>query len=484
MTAGSQVAPRLAGWVAIAAVAVVAGTPSGSRAVLVDAQALAPAIGVLAGIALFAALARGMPQLGALHRSRAPAIAARSAFLGGRAAVEELVWRAYVFGGLTVAIGAGAAFVLSTVGFALSHMAVHGRRWPIHLVTGGTFGGVYYATGSLGAAIAAHAAYNVLVGLAIEAAKDRPGGGAAVPPAAAVDGTLNADARRADAAVLEAVEKRFGETWALRGIDLRVQAGECVALLGANGAGKTTALAILLGLRRPDRGRATLFGRDPRDAAARRRLGVTPQETAFPWTLRVREIVQLVRAHFPDPADSDELLARFQLTDIARRQAGALSGGQRRRLAAALAFAGNPSLIVLDEPSTGLDVESRRAVWDEVRRHAARGGTVVFTTHYFEEAEALASRVVLVDRGTLVVEGTVETFKRMVGLTRIRLRARAIPPLESVSRVERQADEHTLYVEDADAAVAELVRSGAPFSDLEIRPLTLEEAVVALTGRG
>jgi ABC-2 type transport system ATP-binding protein len=208
------------------------------------------------------------------------------------------------------------------------------------------------------------------------------------------------------AAALRTVTKRFGDTLALDSVDLELRAGEVMALLGPNGAGKTTALSLLLGLRRPDAGSAVLFGRDPRTAAARTSIGVTPQESGFPPTLRVRELVDLVRAHFPAPAPAGELLERFGLGGVARRQAGGLSGGERRRLSVALAFAGRPRALFLDEPTSGLDVESRRAVWQELRSYAAVGGTVLLTTHHLEEAEALASRVVLLARGTVVAEGS------------------------------------------------------------------------------
>ncbi len=208
------------------------------------------------------------------------------------------------------------------------------------------------------------------------------------------------------AAALRGVSKRFGETAALDGVDLELRTGEVLALLGPNGAGKTTALSILLGLRRPDSGRAELFGEDPRHAAARVAIGVTPQESGFPPTLRVREIVDLVRAHFPNPASAAELLDRFGLAEIGRRQAGGLSAGERRRLSVALAFAGNPRALFLDEPTAGLDVEARRSVWREVQRYAACGQTVLLTTHHLEEAEALASRVVVLARGRIVADGS------------------------------------------------------------------------------
>jgi ABC-2 type transport system ATP-binding protein len=212
------------------------------------------------------------------------------------------------------------------------------------------------------------------------------------------------------AAALWGVSKRFGETVALDRVDLVVEAGEVVALLGPNAAGKTTALSILLGLRRPDEGRAEVFGVDPRRPSARVAVGVTPQESGFPPTLRVREIIELVRAHFPFPAPTDELLERFELRAIARSQAGGLSGGERRRLSVALAFAGEPAAIFLDEPTAGLDVRSRRSVWAEIDQYSADGGTVLLTTHYLEEAERLAPRIVLLARGRVVAEGTADAL--------------------------------------------------------------------------
>src|SRR5688572_25934600 len=163
------------------------------------------------------------------------------------------------------------------------------------------------------------------------------------------------------------VSRRYGDVLAIDSVTMQVQAGEIVGLLGPNGAGKTTLLNLLVGLRRASAGRVELFGGDPRRPENRRRIGVTPQETGLPPTLRVGECVDYVAAHFPDPVPRAELLARFGLAEMHRRQTGGLSGGQRRRLAVALAFVGKPSLVFLDEPTTGLDVEARRSLWDGIR---------------------------------------------------------------------------------------------------------------------
>ena len=283
-------------------------------------------------------------------------------------------------------------------------------------------------------------------------------------------------------AEMHGVRKSFGDTVALAGLDLEVERGEIVALLGPNGAGKTTAISILLGLRPPDAGTVRLFGQDPRLPAARLRVGATPQEMAFPENLAVREILEFVRAHFPRPPEVDEIVARFGLADFADRRAGRLSGGQRRRLAVALAFAGGARAIFLDEPTTGLDVAARRALWAEVAGHARDGGTVFLTTHYLEEAEALASRVLLIDHGGLVAEGSVDDIKARVNVRRLRFRAARCPDLPGIIRRHSDGDVHTLYCLDTDRVVRALVASGAEFADLEVGAVSLEDAVMTMLG--
>jgi len=276
------------------------------------------------------------------------------------------------------------------------------------------------------------------------------------------------------------VHKRLGRVAALRGVSLEVHEGELLALLGPNGAGKTTLVSLLVGLRSPDRGTLRLAGGDPRQPATRRVLGLTPQATGFPPALRVREVVELVRAHYPHPQPTEALLDRFGLGELAARNVQALSGGQARRLAVALAFAGNPRLAVLDEPTTGLDVGSRRALWREIERFRREGGTVLLTTHYLEEAEALADRVAVMNRGRIVSEGSPEAIKRRVGLKRVRFRAAECPELAGVERHEREGDLHTLWTADADALVRQMVEKAAAFADLEVLPVSLEEAFLAV----
>ena len=283
------------------------------------------------------------------------------------------------------------------------------------------------------------------------------------------------------AAELRGVTKEFGARPALAGLDLVLPRGAFLALLGPNGAGKTTALSLLLGLRLPDRGEALLLGGSPRDEGMRRRIGATPQVSAFPSGLKVREVVAFVAAHYPDPMPEAELYEQFGLGRLVHRQVGGLSGGEQRRLGTALALVGNPQVVFLDEPSTGLDVETRHLLWETMRAFHAGGGTVLLTTHYLEEAEALAERIAVIHRGRLVAEGTRRDITSRISVRRVRFRAEAVPEVEPVARSAFDAGVVTLYTPDSDRLVRRLVESGAPFSELEVLPAGLEEAFVALT---
>ena len=283
-------------------------------------------------------------------------------------------------------------------------------------------------------------------------------------------------------AELNQVQKRYGTVEALRGVDLRVERGELVALLGPNGAGKTSAVNVLLGQRRPDKGTARLFGRDPREPGARTVIGVTPQQTAFPQNLKVGEVVDLVQAHYPDTPSGEDLLERFGLADLERRSAGGLSGGQQRRLALALAFAGNPKAVFLDEPTTGVDVEARHNLWTGISSFVDAGGTVLLTTHYLEEAETLASRIVVIDHGSIIAEGSVSEITATVGVSQVRLRAEHLPELANADRIEDHNGTHVIYTADPDALIQELAAAGVAFQGLEITRAGLEEAFLSLTG--
>ncbi|WP_329017786.1 ABC transporter ATP-binding protein [Micromonospora rifamycinica] len=277
--------------------------------------------------------------------------------------------------------------------------------------------------------------------------------------------------------------RRYGDVLALDRVDLTVSAGELVGLLGPNGAGKSTLINMLVGLRRPSAGRVELLGGDPRRPASRRQLGVTPQETGLPGTLRVGEVVDFVAAHFPDPVPRAELLDRFGLTDQVKRQTGGLSGGQRRRLAVALAFVGRPRLVVLDEPTTGLDVEARHTLWEAIRSFHADGGTVLLSSHYLEEVEALAQRVVVLGQGRVLADDTVGAIRGIVGVRRVSLTADDLPALPGVVATEHADGRTHLLTTDADQLVRDLVTAGVAFRELEVRPTSLEEAFLAITAQ-
>ncbi len=286
------------------------------------------------------------------------------------------------------------------------------------------------------------------------------------------------------AAELRGAEKSFGGKAALAGLDLVLPRRTFLALLGPNGAGKTTALSLLLGLRQPDRGQALLLGGSPHDEDIRRRIGATPQLSAFPPGLKVREIVAFVAAHYPSPMPETELYGSFGLDELTGRQVGGLSGGEQRRLGVALALLGNPEVVFLDEPSTGLDVEARRLMWDTMRSFHERGGTVLLTTHYLEEAEELAERIAVINRGRLVAEGTRQDITNRVALRRVRFKAAAVPDIAPVTRCAFEAGVVTLYTPDADLLVRRLVEARCAFSELEVLPARLEEAFVSLTRDG
>jgi ABC-2 type transport system ATP-binding protein len=278
------------------------------------------------------------------------------------------------------------------------------------------------------------------------------------------------------------VSRRYGDKLALDRVSLDIPAGELIGLLGPNGAGKSTLLSLLTGVRRPTSGRVELLGADPRRPGSRRRLGVTPQETGLPDSLRVGEVIDFVRAHYPDPLPRDEVLARFGLTDLVRRQTGGLSGGEKRRVAVALAFAGRPEIVFLDEPTTGLDVEARRSLWDGIREFHNGGGTVVLTSHYLEEIEALARRVVVIGGGRVLADDTVAAVRGLVSVHRVSLTLPVPPPpLPGVTATDREGDRWHLLTPDADRLVRDIVAADVAFTDLEVRPTSLEEAFLTLT---
>jgi ABC-2 type transport system ATP-binding protein len=273
---------------------------------------------------------------------------------------------------------------------------------------------------------------------------------------------------------------------AVRGIDATVTPGETVALLGPNGAGKSTTLDILLGLLDPDGGSATVFGMSPSDAVSSGVVGAMLQTGGLIRDLRVRELVTMMASLYPDPLDVDEVLALTGTEQVADRLTQKLSGGQVQRVRFALALVANPELLVLDEPTAALDVEGRREFWTTMREFASRGKTILFATHYLEEADAYADRAVLMARGRVVADGPTTEIKALVGTRTIRatlpdVALEQLERLAGVSHAERRGEAVILACSDSDAAIRALLAAYPQARDIEITGAGLEEAFLILT---
>jgi ABC-2 type transport system ATP-binding protein len=286
-------------------------------------------------------------------------------------------------------------------------------------------------------------------------------------------------------ASLEGVNMNYGSVRALCGVDFRVHAGEVVALLGPNGAGKTTAVKLLLGLLQPNAGRARVFGGDPTNPENRMRTGAMLQVGRVPETLRVREHIDLFSTYYEKPMALGEVLAAAGLEKLSDRKFGDLSGGQRQRVLFALAICGDPDLVFLDEPTVGLDVEARRMLWDEIRRMVTRGKTVLLTTHYLQEADALADRVAVINKGEIIAQGTPAEIKAKTAGKRIRcittLSLNALRQIPGVTEVKEDREAVEIHAVEAESIVRELLTRDAGLSSLEVSSAGLEEAFLELT---
>jgi ABC-2 type transport system ATP-binding protein len=286
-------------------------------------------------------------------------------------------------------------------------------------------------------------------------------------------------------AQLRRVRKAYGKVQALDGIDLDIHAGELLAVLGPNGAGKTTAIGLLLGLVRADAGEATLFGQLPQQLAARRGIGVMLQSAGIPDTLQVGELLALTRSYYATPRSVADCVAMAGLDGLLKRRYGKLSGGQQRRVQFALAICGRPRLLFLDEPTTGLDIEARQTLWRAIRELVGQGCGVLLTTHYLEEAEALADRVVVVDGGRVVAQGSVQSIRAHVVQRRIRcssmLDADVIARWPGVRSAVRNEGRIEIVADAAEAVVRRLLVEDAALEDLEVERAGLADAFVALT---
>ncbi len=287
-------------------------------------------------------------------------------------------------------------------------------------------------------------------------------------------------------ATLHGVTKRYGAVQALNGIDLEIHRGEVVAILGPNGAGKTTAVNLMLGLVRATSGTVKLFGMNPQDISARERVGAMLQISGVPETVTVKEHIELFSSYYPSPLPFADVLALAGLTGLERRLYGKLSGGQKQRLHLALALCGDPELLFLDEPTSGLDVTSRRALWETIRAFIARGRTVVLTTHYLDEADALSDRVIVLANGNVIAEGTPAEIKARTAGRRIRCVTRVplemVRALPGVRTAMREGAATTILATQAERVVLALLTQDPELCDLEVTGAGLEEAFLALTG--
>ena len=284
---------------------------------------------------------------------------------------------------------------------------------------------------------------------------------------------------------LAGVHKRYGKVQALRGVDLELRGGELLALLGPNGAGKTTAIALLLGLLRADGGTVELFGADPQDIAARRNIGVMLQDASLPPTLKVGELLRLTASYYPAPRGVAESAELAGVADLLRRPYAKLSGGQQRRVQFALALCGRPRLLFLDEPTVGMDLQARQKLWSAIRALVADGCAVVLTTHYLEEAEALATRVCVMAHGRIISQGSVDALRARVALKRVRCSSRldvaSVAAWPEVVEARMDGDRLWMSTAHAEALLRRLLAADDQLGALEVQAAGLAEAFTELT---
>ena len=284
---------------------------------------------------------------------------------------------------------------------------------------------------------------------------------------------------------LAGVHKRYGKVQALRGVDLELRGGELLALLGPNGAGKTTAIALLLGLLRADGGTVELFGADPQDIAARRNIGVMLQDASLPPTLKVGELLRLTASYYPAPRGVVESAELAGVADLLQRPYAKLSGGQQRRVQFALALCGRPRLLFLDEPTVGMDIQARQKLWSAIRALVADGCAVVLTTHYLEEAEALATRVCVMAHGRIISQGSVDALRARVALKRVRCSSRldvaSVAAWPEVVEARMDGDRLWMSTAHAEALLRRLLAADDQLGALEVQAAGLAEAFTELT---
>jgi ABC-type multidrug transport system ATPase subunit/peptidoglycan/LPS O-acetylase OafA/YrhL len=311
-------------------------------------------------------------------------------------------------------------------------------------------------------------------------------GVASAPPSSSPSQATPPDALAGETvASLRGAVKRYGAITALDGVDIDVRAGELLAVLGPNGAGKSTAISLWLGLQEADAGEVSLLGGTPQELSRRRGLGVMLQDVELPKELQVRELVRLAASYYDDPMTAEEALRRAGIEHLAARRYGKLSGGQKRQAQFAVAICGRPRVLFLDEPTVGLDVQAREALWTSVRSLLAEGCSIVLTTHYLEEAEALADRIVVVTRGRVIAAGSVDDMRALVARRQVscisRLSIEEIRGWPGVVDVQNAQERLQITVTDAEGVVRRLLAADTTLAKLEVRQAGLNEAFTELT---
>ena len=286
-------------------------------------------------------------------------------------------------------------------------------------------------------------------------------------------------------ASLERVTKKYGAITALAGVDLAIPQGRVVGLLGPNGAGKTTMVRLLLGMMKPSGGNVRVFGGDPRSTSVRVRIGAMLQVGKVPETLRVREHIELFSSYYPRPLACEETIALAGLERVAGRLFGELSGGQKQRVLFALAICGNPDLLILDEPTAGLDVEARHGLWDRVRDLVSRGKTIILTTHYLDEADALSDQIVVINKGAVIAQGTPREIKGSIGGKLIRCVSALTPAdvqlLPGVLQARENRGVLEIRASNPDEVVRQLLHRDPNLSGIEVTSTSMDDAFLALT---
>lgn len=286
-------------------------------------------------------------------------------------------------------------------------------------------------------------------------------------------------------AELSGVYKKYGDTVALNGVDLEIPGGKLLAILGPNGAGKTTAISLLLGLREPDAGKVTIFNKSPLLLEARRNVGVMMQEVTLPPEQRVQDLIDLTASYYPDPLSVKEVMEITDITPLAKRSYGKMSGGQKRKVQFAMALVGRPRLLFLDEPTVGMDIKAREMTWGVMRKLVDNGTSIVLTTHYLEEAEALADQVVVLAKGKIISQGSVDDVRTLVARKEIccktKLNIKEIETWPGVQGVKEDKQRVIINVIDAEAIVRRLLDEDKGLKGLEVSRAGLAEAFTEIT---